>query len=201
MPFPPRPVDSTLHGVVDYSAGTFLLTAFPKLAKLEGTRAAGQIRIAGAIHTGYATLTDYPLGIVKLLPYQAHLAIDALGAVALAATPFVTGQWKKGRKHWVPHVALAAFELSSLVMTDPTGLGNFHGDVDAVREANMEDPQRKIYEGPTAVRPNSSKGTDAGSSTTESGNGSTAATAISSASSARPTTTRWARSWSRRSRC
>jgi len=32
----------------------------------------------------------------QLLPYRAHLAIDALGAIALAATPFVTGQWKKG---------------------------------------------------------------------------------------------------------
>jgi hypothetical protein len=37
-------------------------------------------------------------------------------------------------------------------MTDPTGKGDFHGDVDAVREKNMEDPHRKIYEGPPAVR-------------------------------------------------
>jgi hypothetical protein len=149
----PRPVDSTLHGVVDYSAGTFLLTAFPKVAGLEGTRSARQIRTAAAIHAGYSTLTDYPLGIVKLLPFKAHLALDALGAVALAATPFVTGQWKKGTKHWVPHVALCLFELSSLAMTDPTGDGDFHGDVDAVRAANTEDPSRKIREGAPAVRP------------------------------------------------
>jgi hypothetical protein len=37
-------------------------------------------------------------------------------------------------------------------MTDPRGKGDFHGDVDAVREANLEDPKRKIYEGPPAVR-------------------------------------------------
>jgi hypothetical protein len=49
-------------------------------------------------------------------------------------------------------VALCAFELSSLLMSDPTGKGDFHGDVDAVREANTEDPHRKIYEGPPAVR-------------------------------------------------
>src|SRR4051794_30499524 len=149
----PRPVDSTLHGVVDYSAGTFLLTAFPKVTGIEGTRSARQIRTAAAIHAGYSTITDYPLGIVKLLPYKAHLAIDALGALALAATPFVTGQFAKGRKHWVPHVALCAFELVSLVMTDPRGKGDFHGDVDKVRDANEEDPHRKIYDGPRAVRP------------------------------------------------
>jgi hypothetical protein len=151
MPFP-RPVDSTLHGVVDYTAATSLLTAFPRLAGIEGTRSAGQIRIAGAIHGSYSTVTDYPLGLVKALPYRAHLALDALGALALAATPFVTGQYRNGRSQWVPHVALCLFELSSLVITDPSGDGDFHGNVKRVREANMEDPHRKIYDGVPAVR-------------------------------------------------
>jgi hypothetical protein len=150
MPFP-RPVDATLHGVTDYTVGTFLLTAFPKLAGIEGTRSARQVRTAAAIHGGYSTITDYPLGIVKLLPYQAHLAIDALGALALAATPFVNGQYKQGRKQWVPHVALCLFELGSLAMTDPTGRGDYHGDVEAVRRANTEDPHRKIHDGTLAV--------------------------------------------------
>jgi hypothetical protein len=149
----PRPVDSTLHGVVDYSAGAFLLTAFPKVAGIEGTRSARQIRTAVAIHAGYSTLTDYPLGVVKALPYKAHLALDAVGALALAATPFVTGQYKKGADQWVPHVALCLFELAALAMTDPTGKGDFHGDVEAVRAGNMEDPHRKIYDGRPAVTP------------------------------------------------
>jgi hypothetical protein len=151
MPTPPRPIDSTLHGLTDYTAGTLLMTAFPKLAGIEGTRSAGQIRIAGAIHAAYSTLTDYPLGVVKLIPYKAHLAIDAVGALALAATPFVTGQWKKGRDQWVPHVGLCLFELAALGMSDPTQKGDFHGDVDAVREANTEDPHSKIYNGGPAL--------------------------------------------------
>jgi hypothetical protein len=148
---PPRPIDATLHGVVDYQAGALLTTVFPKLVGIEGTRAAGQIRTAGAVHAGYSMLTDYPLGIIKAIPYQAHLAIDAIGAVALAATPFVTGQWRKGRSQWVPHVALALFEFASLAMSDPTGRGDYHGDVEAVRAANAEDPHRKIYNGGPAV--------------------------------------------------
>lgn len=152
MPFPPRPISSSLHGATDYTVGATLLTAFPRLADIEGTRSARQIRIAAAIHAGYSTLTDYELGILKLIPFKAHLALDAIGALALAATPFVTGQYRKGRRQWVPHVGLAVFELTSLVMTDPTGKGDFHGDVEAVRKANQEDPHRKIYEGPAAVR-------------------------------------------------
>ena len=153
MATPPRPIDSTLHGVTDYSVGAFLLTAFPRAAGIEGTRSAAQIRVSGALHAAYSTLTDYPLGTLRAIPFKAHLALDALGAVALGATPFVTGQYKKGRRQWLPHVALAAFELTSLAMTDPTGKGDFHGDIEAVRRANMEDPRRKIYEGPPAVTP------------------------------------------------
>jgi hypothetical protein len=39
------------------------------------------------------------------------------------------------------------------MMSDPTGRGDFHGDVDAVRAANMEDPHRKIRDGRPAVVP------------------------------------------------
>ena len=147
----PQPVDATLHGVTDYSVGTTLMTLFPRLAGIEGTRAARQIRMAGALHAGYATLTDYPLGIVKLIPYRTHLALDAVGAIALAATPFVTGQFRRGRSQWLPHVALCLFELGSLALSDPTGRGDYHGDVEAVRRANMENPHRKIYDGGRAV--------------------------------------------------
>jgi hypothetical protein len=150
MPFP-RPIDAVMHGVTDYSVGTLLLSAFPKLAGIEGTRSATQVRVAGAGHVAYSTLTDYPLGILKLIPFKVHLALDAAGALALGATPFVTGQWKRGRRGWVPQVGLAAFELMSLVMTDPTGRGDFHGDVDAVRRANEIDPHRAIHDGNRAV--------------------------------------------------
>ena len=101
---------------------------------------------------GYSALTDYPLGIVKALPFKAHLAMDALGAVGLAALPFVTGQFKRGRKHWVPHVAIALFELAALAVTDPTGKGDFHGDIEAVRRANQIDPHRQIHDGEPAVK-------------------------------------------------
>jgi hypothetical protein len=147
----PRPIDSTLHGVVDYNAGAVLLTVFPKAVGIEGTRSARQVRTAAAIHAGYSTVTDYPLGVVKLVPFQAHLALDALGALALAATPFITGQYKKGRRQWLPHVGLCLFELASLAITDPTGRGDYHGDVDAVRAANTEEPHRKIHDGRPAV--------------------------------------------------
>jgi hypothetical protein len=149
----PRPIDATLHGVTDYSVGATLMTVFPRLVGISGTPAGTQIRVAGAVHAGYSTITDYPLGIVKAIPYKVHLALDALGAIALAATPFVTGQYRKGASQWVPHVGLCLFELGSLLLSDPTGRGDYKADVAAVREGNMEDPHRKIYDGQLAVKP------------------------------------------------
>jgi hypothetical protein len=149
----PRPIDATLHGVTDYSVGTTLMTVFPSLVGISGTTAGTQIRVAGAVHAGYSTITDYPLGVVKAIPYKVHLALDALGAVALAATPFLTGQHRKGTRHWAPHVGLCLFELGSLLLTDPTGRGDYKADVAAVREGNMEDPHRKIHDGQPAVSP------------------------------------------------
>jgi hypothetical protein len=147
----PHPIDDTLHGATDYTVGGLLTTVFPRLAGIEHTRSARQVRVAGAIHAGYSTLTDYPLGVAKAIPFKVHLALDALGAFALAATPFMTGQFRKGRSQWVPHVALAAFELSSLAMTDPTGRGDYHGDVQAVQRANAANPKSAIYDGGPAV--------------------------------------------------
>ncbi len=153
MPFPPRPIDATLHGATDYTVGGTLMSVFPRLAGIAGTRSARQIRASGALHAGYSLFTDYPLGAVKVIPFKAHLALDAVGALALGATPFLTGQYREGRRHWVPHVALCLFELGSLAMTDPTGRGDYHGDVEAVRKANDLDPHSKIADGEPAVTP------------------------------------------------
>jgi len=149
----PRPIDATLHGVTDYSVGATLMTVLPNLLGISDTPAGTQLRVAGAVHAGYAMMTDYPLGVVKAIPYKVHLALDALGALALAATPFVTGQYRKGVSQWAPHVGLCLFELGSLLLTDPTGRGDYKADVEAVREGNMEDPHRKIHDGQLAVRP------------------------------------------------
>ena len=145
-------IDSTLHGVTDYAVGATLMTVLPRAIGVTGTPSEKQIRAAGAVHVGYSTLTNYPLGLVKVLPYKAHLALDAVGAVGLAATPFITGQWKRGPKQWVPHLALCVFELTALALSDPSERGAYHGDVQAVREKNTADPHAQIYERSQAVR-------------------------------------------------
>src|SRR3712207_6550897 len=119
---PSRPIDPTLHGVMDYSTGA-MLQLLPKALDVEGSTAAKTLRIAGGVHGGYSLFTDYPLGIVKAIPFPVHLGLDTAWALALGAAPFVTGEWKKGRRHWLPHVLLALYELGSIAMSEP-GEGN-----------------------------------------------------------------------------
>ena len=145
-------IDQHLHGATDYTVGATLMTVFPRLAQLSGTRAARQIRVAGAAHVGYSVFTDYRLGAVKVIPYKAHLALDAVGALALAAAPFVSGEFTRGRRHWAPQVGLCLFELASLALTDPSGLGASHGDPEAVRRANRLQPSAAIRSGGVAVK-------------------------------------------------
>jgi hypothetical protein len=82
-----KPISPLIHGFLDYAtAATFL--ALPRLLGWD-KRVMGVMTAAGAFATGYALLTRYPLGVFKLLPMPAHLALDGLfdasvlGAAAL----------------------------------------------------------------------------------------------------------------------
>ena len=113
------PIGSRLHGALDYLTGTKLLAA-SFLPVLRDTFAGRALRIAGAGHIGYSLLTDYELGAVKVLPYKAHLGIDAAGAMGLAAAPFLAG--RDGLDRWVP-VAVGVYELGAVALSDPQGRG------------------------------------------------------------------------------
>jgi hypothetical protein len=149
-----RPLGAMAHGLTDYSAGSALVTVVPRLFGVHGTPAARQIRASGLTHLAYSLLTDYPLGVVRKLPYRAHLAVDTGGALALAAMPFLTGRFRQGRRQWMPQVALAVFELAAVLLSDPAGgasvedgedrqrdgLGGVYWPGDPVRAALQRDP-------------------------------------------------------------
>jgi hypothetical protein len=118
-----RPIGAMMHGVTDYTVGAALVGAVPRLLGVQGTPASRHIRAAGTMHLAYSVLTDYPLGVVRKLPYRAHLAMDTAGAVGLGLAPFITGSFRLGRRQWMPQVALALFELTAVALSDPTGRG------------------------------------------------------------------------------
>ncbi len=124
-----RAITPRVHGVLDYTTATVLLAA-PKMLGLQGTPAGAVLRAAGAGTVGYSLLTAYELGAVKLLPYRAHLAIDAVSACGLLAAPWIAGRarrrsrWPFGarrstRSQWLPHAAFGAWELAAVALSVP----------------------------------------------------------------------------------
>jgi hypothetical protein len=70
------PISTKLHGAVDYATAAALLAA-PKLLRGRDPRAATLLRLAGAGTLATSALTDYELGIRRVLPMPVHLVIDA----------------------------------------------------------------------------------------------------------------------------
>ncbi|MDQ2699737.1 MAG: hypothetical protein M3Y23_00230 [Actinomycetota bacterium] len=112
-----RPISTRLHGFLDYSTGALLLAAPSFLGLERKGRAALALQGAGAGHIAYSLITDYEVSLRKSLPMPAHLAIDAAGAIGLAASPWLLGTAGKSKKSWLPHLLLGAYELTAVALS------------------------------------------------------------------------------------
>ncbi len=82
-------VPAKIHGVADYASGLALILVALLVGGSDEAVATGVV--LGAVLLVVSVLTDYPLGIVRVVPFKVHSAGDYLGAVALIAAPFVLG--------------------------------------------------------------------------------------------------------------
>lgn len=109
-----RFIPSRVHGILDYLVGVLLIAA-PKIFGFEGTGIASQLpTILGVATIFYSLLTRYELGLLKVLPFRVHLAIDALAGALLAASPWLFGF---ADVVWVPHLAAGLLEIAVVMMT------------------------------------------------------------------------------------
>ena len=114
-----RFVPTRVHGVLDYLVGA-LLVIVPLVASFPGSGARFWVPAAlGAGAVLYALLTDYELGVVRLLPMPAHLLLDALSGVLLAASPWLFGF---ADRVWAPHLLAGLFEIGAAATTRTTPL-------------------------------------------------------------------------------
>jgi hypothetical protein len=81
-----RLLPAWLHAVADYAVGAVLIIAALMVGGSAG--AVGTGVVVGATVLLVSMLTRYPLGVVKVLPFQVHSAGDYLAAILLLVAPF-----------------------------------------------------------------------------------------------------------------
>ena len=112
-----RFIPTRVHGILDYVVGA-LIGISPWIFGFAAGGAETWIPVAlGAGAILYSLLTNYELGLVRKIPMPAHLALDALSGVVLAASPWLFGF---ADQVWVPHLVFGLFEIAAASMTRPT---------------------------------------------------------------------------------
>ena len=113
-----RFLPTRVHGAIDYAWGAALLVSPWVLGYADVSAAKWLAVIFGVGAFLYSAVTDYELGLVRLLPMPVHLAIDGLGGALLAASPWLFGF---ADRVFLPHVLFGAFSVvaSLVTRTDP----------------------------------------------------------------------------------
>src|SRR5690606_36143755 len=82
---------------------------------LDSAAAEGRIPvILGWVTLAYSLLTNYELGLLKVLPFRAHLTIDMISGLFLAVSPWLFGF---ADRVWGPHLVVGLFEAGVVLMT------------------------------------------------------------------------------------
>lgn len=114
-----RVIPTKIHGILDYLGGILLLLA-PNLFGFDqaGNDAAVLIpRALGIAFLGLAVLTNYELGLFKVVPMTTHITIDVIASIFLAASPFIFGFADEPANVWLPHVVVGVGYLIASLMT------------------------------------------------------------------------------------
>ncbi|MBM6596360.1 SPW repeat domain-containing protein [Microvirga pudoricolor] len=109
-----RFLPTRLHGTIDYLWGLALLST-PWIFGYADVTAANWIAVtfgAGAIL--YSAVTDYELGLLRVLPVPLHLLIDGIGGLMLAISLWLFGF--ADRVFW-PHLGFGLFSVAASLVT------------------------------------------------------------------------------------
>jgi hypothetical protein len=118
-------VISTLtHGIIDYLSVLLLFFA-PNIFGFEdlGGAAVGVPRLLAAVVLIQSLLTDYELGMMRLIPMRTHLMTDYVLGALLLVSPWLFAFNDQPANVWAPHVVvgIAVLAISYATQTAPVG--------------------------------------------------------------------------------
>ena len=106
-----------MHGVLDYVVGILLIAA-PWLFNFDdGTAAQWVPVVLGIIVLLMSLATDYEMGAMKMIPMSAHLTMDVIAGIFLAASPWLFGF---ADRVYLPHLIVGLFSIGAGLFTEST---------------------------------------------------------------------------------
>ncbi len=114
-----RAIGPVIHGLIDYLM-VILVAMGPRLAGFTGKQAMFCYLLA-AVHLALTLLTRFPLGVLKVVGFPLHGAVELLVGILLIVLPWIAG-FSAGVRSRDFFVAIGCLILLIFAMTDYRGL-------------------------------------------------------------------------------
>jgi len=109
-----RFIPTRIHGMLDYGMGLLLITSPWLFGFDDGGPRMWLPIVLGAGAIIYSLITDYELGVARIIPMPVHLMLDLGSGLLLAASPWLFGF---ADDVWLPHLVLGILEIGASLMT------------------------------------------------------------------------------------
>ncbi|MBT1706231.1 SPW repeat domain-containing protein [Chryseosolibacter indicus] len=103
------------HGILDYLMGVLLIAAPWIFNFARGGAETWVPVVLGAGMLLYSLLTNYEMGVSKAISMRAHLTMDVLSGILLAASPWIFGF---NDFVYLPHLIFGILEIGAAMMTE-----------------------------------------------------------------------------------
>lgn len=124
-----RFISTRTHGYLDYLVGSLLIVAPWLLGFARGGAETWVPVVLGAGAVMYSLVTDYELGLVRVIAMPVHLALDGASGLLLLLSP-----WLFGFADYVavPHVVVGLAEIGAAALTVKAPRTHSLGEGDAM---------------------------------------------------------------------
>lgn len=87
-----KPLSAKPHGILDYAVGLFLLLS-PWIFGFNSVSTVATLTmvVVSIVVFALSMITDYPMGVLKLVPFPTHGVIETIGALFLGGSPWLVG--------------------------------------------------------------------------------------------------------------
>ena len=107
-------MNTKTHGILDYLVGALIALSPWLLGFAAGGAETWVPVLVGVGALVYSTMTNYELGLVRVIPMGTHLTLDAASGLFLAASPWLFGF---ADVVFIPHLAFGILEIAAAAMT------------------------------------------------------------------------------------